>query len=163
MTSNVYVMDASSLIRINRENPRDIFEKVWKSLEQLVKEGGLISPKEVLDEIMGKDDGLSKWAKKQRKIFKNPTQRQVGYVQEILDEYPSIIDVKRRYSADPWVIALALERERTPQKTLHQMKNIVVTEEKRRGERVRIPLICDNLSIETMDVLTMFRQEGWKF
>ena len=64
MTSNVYVMDASSLIRINRENPRDIFEKVWKRLEQLVKGGGLISPKEVLDEIMGKDDGQVRRRKK---------------------------------------------------------------------------------------------------
>ena len=163
MTINRYIIDASSLIRINRENPQDIFEKVWKRLEHLGKEGRLISPKEVLDEITGKDDKLSRWAKKKRKIFKETTQKQVEYVQEILDKYPSIINVRNKYSADPWVVALALELERRPQKTLQDMKNIVVTEEKRRGNRICIPLICDDLSIESTDILTIFRQEGWKF
>ena len=49
------------------------------------------------------------------------------------------------------------------QKTLITIKRIVVTEEKLRGNKVRIPFVCSNNAIETVDIITLFRIEGWKF
>ncbi|MBU1199229.1 MAG: DUF4411 family protein [Nanoarchaeota archaeon] len=49
------------------------------------------------------------------------------------------------------------------QKTLVQIKRIVVTEEKTRGNRENIPFVSNEMSIEAIDVITLFRTEGWKF
>ena len=98
-----------------------------------------------------------------KKMFIEPTIKQINYVKDILKEYPAIIDIDRKYDADPWVIALALELSTDPQKTLYVIKKIVVTEEKKRGSRVRIPLICEDHSIKAIDIITMFRIEEWKF
>lgn len=163
MTTNCYISDTSSLVKLNRNNPLDVFPSIWKNLEILVSNNRLIAPKEVLNEINQNDDQLSKWAKSQKGMFIEPTPKQIGFVKNILRDYPSILDVDRKYDADPWVIALALEMATHPQKTLFTIKRIVVTEEKLRGNKVRIPLICEKNSIESIDIITLFRIEDWKF
>ncbi|CAD6491793.1 MAG: hypothetical protein FFODKBPE_00214 [Candidatus Argoarchaeum ethanivorans] len=163
MTSNCYIIDTSSLVQLNRNNPLDVFPTIWKKLEALIKENRLVAPKEVLLEISQNDDQLNKWAKNQKKMFKNLTQKQIEIVKKILDKFPSLIDVERKYDADPWVIALAAEMANSSQKTLFQVKRLIVTEEARRGNKVRIPLVSDDFSIESIDVISMFRIEGWKF
>ena len=96
-------------------------------------------------------------------MFVGETTEQIKIVKEILSTYPNLIKTDRLYAADPWVIALAIVMDRSPQKTLVEIKRIVVTEERLRGERVRIPLVCKDYSIESIDILEMFRVEGWKF
>jgi len=163
MTSNCYIIDTSSLVKLNRENPLDVYPTVWDKLESLVNNERLIAPKEVFQEISKNDDQLTKWAKTQKKMFKDPTPKQIEVVQKILKDYPALVDAERNFHADPWVIALAVELATDPQKRIYTIKRIVVTEEKLRGDKVRIPLVCDKLSIETIDIITMFRTEGWKF
>jgi hypothetical protein len=163
MTNNVYIIDSSSLIELNKHHAMDVFVSVWKNISELIKNDKFIAPREVLKEIENFDDSLAKWAKKQKKLFKNPTTRQIEIVQEILREYPSIVNIDAKHSADPWVIALAIEQSTNPQQTLFQIKRIVVTEEKLRGNKVRIPYICQNKKIESIDVVDLFRTEGWKF
>lgn len=163
MTSNCYIIDTSSLVKLNRENPLDVYLSVWQKLETLVTAGRLIAPKEVFNEINQNDDQLSNWAKKQRKMFKEPTPKQTELVKQILKDHPILIDIDRKYDADPWVIALAIEMATSPQKTIYQIKRVVVTEEKLRGNKENIPFVSNELSIEAIDVITMFRTEGWKF
>ncbi len=163
MTSNCYIIDTSSLVKLNRDNPLDVFPSIWDKLKGLIDDDRLIAPKEVFNEINQNDDQLSKWAKNQKKMFKEPTPRQIELVKEILDKYPSLIKADRRYDADTWIIALAIELATNPQKTIISIKRIVVSEEKLRGDKVRIPLVCDKYEIENMDLITMFRTEGWKF
>ncbi|RZN14978.1 MAG: DUF4411 family protein [Methanosarcinales archaeon] len=67
MTSNCYIIDTSSLVQLNRNNPLDVFPTIWKKLEALIKENRLVAPKEVLLEISQNDDQLNKWAKNQKK------------------------------------------------------------------------------------------------
>jgi rRNA maturation endonuclease Nob1 len=102
MTLNYYIIDTSSLIKLNRDNPLDVFPSIWKNLSNLVKNDRLIAPKEVLNEIKQNDDQLCKWAKKQKNMFKEPTAQQIHYVKEILKKYPAIVDIDSKYSADPW-------------------------------------------------------------
>ena len=163
MTNNVYIIDSSSFIELNKHHAMDVFVSVWKNISELIKNDKLIAPREVLKEIESFDDSLAIWAKKQKKLFKNPTTRQIEIVQEILREYPSIVNIDAKHSADPWVIALAIEQSTNPQQTLFQIKRIVVTEEKLRGKKVRIPFICQNKKIESIDLVDLFRTEGWKF
>ena len=163
MTSNNYIMDSSSLIELNRHNPVDIFPSLWKNMESLISKGLLVAPIEVLNEITERDDQLAKWAKEQTSFFRAPTQRQIEILKDVLKAYPSMVREDRKYDADPWVIALAKEMIADPQQTLTSIKRIVVTEEKLRGERVRIPYVCRKYNIDSIDIIEMFRIEGWKF
>lgn len=163
MTNNVYIIDTSSLVKLNRNNPIDVFPSIWEKLKFLSDNHRLVAPREVLNEIKQNDDMLSKWAKIQKNMFKWPNQRQIEIVQEILKEYPALIDTERKYDADPWVIALAVELSKNSQQTLFTIKRIVVTEEKLRENRVRIPFVCNKKSIEAIDVVELFRAECWKF
>lgn len=163
MTSNCYIIDTSSLVKLNKNNPLDVFPSIWKNLENLVDNDRLIAPREVLNEINQNDDQLSGWAKKQKKMFKNPTPAQIKIVQDILKEYPSLVDVDSKFSADPWVIALAIAMANSSQKTLVTVKRIVVTEEKVRGNQVKIPFVCGKNTIEAIDIIALFRIENWKF
>ena len=163
MTLTCYIIDTSSLIELSKSNPLDLYPIVWKKVEGLIYSNRLISPREVLNEISLRDDELTIWSKAHKELFIDPTPQQVNNVRDILSKYPSIINVKNRYSADPWVIALALERIEDPQQTLMIIKNFVVTEEKIRGEKVRIPYICQNFNVKAITIFEMFRIEGWVF
>jgi hypothetical protein len=163
MTTRVYIIDTSSLIELNKHNPMDIYHTLWKKMDDLVKNGRLFAPREVLDEIIRFDDSLTVWAKKHPSMFKDMSKEQIDIVKEILKKYPSLIKKGKRYAADPWVIALAIEMIRSPQSTLYEVKRVVVTEEKIRGNKVRIPYVCQEYTVEAIDVLDMFRSEGWKF
>ena len=163
MSSNFYIIDTSSLIELNKYNPRDVYPGPWNKIELLIKNDRLVAPKEVFNEIKEIDDSLSRWAKKQSKFFIPPNPKQIGIVKNILKEFPSLININRTYDADPWVIALAIELAKDPQKTLLTIKRLVVTEEKIRGNKVKIPFICEKYTIEVIDIIGMFRAEGWKF
>ena len=163
MTTNFYIIDSSSLIELNKHNAMDVYVSVWKNISELIQDDRLIAPREVLKEIQDYDDTLAKWAKKQKKLFKAPTARQIQVVQEILKDFPALIDVNAKHSADPWVIALAIELSSQSQQTLFKIKRIVVTEEKLRGNKVKIPFVCGQKSVECIDIVEMFRTEGWKF
>ncbi len=163
MTSNHYIIDSCSLMELNRHNPLDVFPSVWEKIEDLINKDLLVAPKEVLNEINEGDDKLANWAKKQNKLFKDPTNKQIDIVREILNKFPSLVKENRKYDADPWVIALAVELATSTQKTLISIKRIVVTEEKIRGNKVKIPFVCQKYEIESIDIIDMFRKESWTF
>lgn len=163
MTHDIYIIDSSSLIELSKHNAMDVFVSVWKNISQLINNDRLVAPKEVFNEIKDYDDALAKWARNQKGLFKEPTIRQIEIVQEILRDYPSLVDVNAKHSADPWVIALAIEMASSQQQTLFKIKRLVVTEEKLRGNKIRIPFVCSKKSIESIDIVGMFRAEGWKF
>jgi len=166
MAINYYVIDSSSLIELNRRYPIDVFPTLWKNMEKLIEKGHLISHKEVLKEISIMDDSLKKWAKQQKKFFKELDEKQMVIVRQILEKYPSLAKSDNETAAaDPFVIALAVEMGSTTQQTLlHTAKGrIIVTEEKLRGNKVKIPFVCKDYDIECINIIEMCRVEGWKF
>lgn len=118
MKQTRYIIDTSSLIELNKHNPMDIFQTPWKRIEELIKNKRLFAPKEVFNEINQYDDTLTAWAKQQADLFKEETADQIRIVKEILKTYPSLIKKDKRFAADPWVIALAIEMIKDPQKPL---------------------------------------------
>jgi len=168
MTSvkNYYVIDSCSLIELNRKYPIDIFPPVWQKIESLIDKGFLVSPKEVLKEIKKGDDHLKEWSKKQTKLFKDLTVKQIKIVEEILAKYPKWLNEDSLTPiADPFVIALAIDMETDIQKTLSETikKRIVVSEERISGKQTKVPYVCQEYNIECIFLIEMFRKEGWVF
>ena len=160
-----YVIDSSSLIELMRTNPIDIYETVWKKIDELIDGGRLVSPEYVRDEIRRGDDDLKKWANRRRKMFKSPTSSQIKRVAEILTEFPGLAhSSKDTTDADPFVIALASEKERMAIEDFGTAtERIVISEEKVRGNEHKIPLVCQHYKIRCIGIHEMFREEGWRF
>src|SRR3989338_9547423 len=163
---NFYVIDTSSLIDLNKRYPIDVFPSLWQKVEALIAKGHLISCREVLKEISVKDDALKKWAVKQKRLFRELDAEQGKIVKEILLKHPSLAQSENEVAAaDPFLIALAIVLSKDPQKTLGSdtKSHIIVTEEKLRGSRVKIPFVCQGYGIQCIPIIEMFRIEGWQF
>jgi hypothetical protein len=164
IVKTVYILDTSAFIELNKRWPSDIFEKLWDKLEELGRNGLIISPMEVKKELDHKDDKLKKWATENHWIFKDLDAPQLRKVVEIVTNYPGLVDVdKETPDADPFVIALASMED--PQQTLipTQKMRVVVSEERLKGHKTKIPYVCQQCKIECMTVLELFKKEGWKF
>ncbi len=163
MTTNQYIIDTSSLIELNKHNPIDVFPTVWDKLRSFSKGGYLIAPTEVFSEVKEGDDELVSWSKQNMNLFQPPTEKQIEILKDILKKYPASVKERRKYDADAWVIALALERKVSNQKEISERNRIVVTEERLDGEKIKIPLVCNKYGIDSINIIKMFRIEGWKF
>lgn len=159
---DIYCMDTSSLIEM-KEFPQDVFPNVWGSMDKLYKEGKLIIPVEVRKEIEQGDDELKRWVKDKKKIFIRPDKNQIKKTMEILEKYSFLAKAEKPGpNADPWLIALAIVKNGEEQEELFPNKYIVVTEESK--TRIdRIPAVCGDYNIECINLIELFRREGWKF
>ena len=163
---NFYVIDTSSLIDLNKRYPIDVFPSLWQKVNALIAKGNLISCREVLKEISVKDDALRKWAVKQKGLFRELDIEQSKKVREILAKYPALAQSETEVAAaDPFLIALAIVLSNDPQKTLglNTKTHVVVTEEKLRGNKIKIPFVCQDYKIQCIPIIEMFRIEGWQF
>ena len=148
-------MDTSALIDLKYLYPQDIFPTLWRELENKVKSGTVIAPKEVFNEIAKRDDELSRWTRRHKEMFKDLNDEQLGMVRKILAKHPGLVDIgKETPDADPFVVALAKAEG-----------DIVVTSEKPRnpGGRPKIPDVCEDCGIRWMPLIEFFKEMGWKF
>jgi len=111
----LFYIDTSALIRVFRFYPKELVKSMWKRLEKLFTSGIMISHIFVYEEITTEaknSDFLSKCITPLRSCFKRTTFTQANLVKKIIEEFPGIIDVqKEKNQADPWLIALAIERK----------------------------------------------------
>ena len=151
----IYCIDTSSLIAAWQERyPIENFPKFWDRIDDLVKEGRLISPIEVFNEIKKRSDDLHDWLKgRKRNMFQELDEEVQIEVANILQQFPRLVGEKKlRSSADPFVISLA-------RITGHQL----VTEEKPTGSlnRPNIPDVCAQLGISAIGILKVIQIEKW--
>lgn len=150
-----YVFDSNIFINLHRRQPIDIFPSLWNKIGDLMDDGTIISSQEVYDEIMIGGDDLEKWAKARKSCFLASSVPIQQEVRNILSTYRGLVEGgKKKNSADPFVIALAKQK---------QCK--VVTEEvrTRNEEAPKIPDICDAYQIECIDFVGFAREEKFTF
>jgi hypothetical protein len=123
------------------------------NLDELINQRVVIASEEVLDELEVKHDEAWEWAR-QRDMFV-PTDEEIQRtVSHILEEHPNLVDVRReRSGVDPFVIALAQVEHCT----------VVTGEGHGTSKRPKIPDVCEALRIRCIDVLQLFRDQGWAF
>jgi Domain of unknown function (DUF4411) len=158
-----YCVDTSAFIDLRVRYPKEVFPGVWNRVSELAKVRRLISPAAVQRELKGKADEVLQWARQRRRLFVRLDGTQQRIVRELLQRFPDFVDPNKLVpEADPFVIALALARNR--QEGLLPAQWAVVTQEKlSRSGRPKIPNVCAAFSVPCIDVLEMFRREKWRF
>src|ERR1700685_83340 len=153
-------VDTCSFIAL-RHYPRDLFDPLWNFMEELMAEGRLVAPHEVLRELSKQDDEIYKWAKSQKSAFINLDSDQGAVLNEILGAFPALAAaMKAGPHADPVVVSLALVRSRRDPNN----PCAVVTEEKLRGEGShKVPNVCKRFGLKPGTLLDVLREEGVKF
>lgn len=149
-----YSIDSSGVLDLFRYYPPDVFPTIWAQLDGASRSGNIFAIDEVYRELEKKDDAAFQWLKARLgMIVAIDTQIQES-VTKILAAHGRLVDTRRnRSSGDPFVIALAQARSMS-----------VVTGERASGviAKPNIPDVCAVLRIPCINVLTMFRNEGWK-
>ncbi|MEZ5721406.1 MAG: DUF4411 family protein [Paracoccaceae bacterium] len=152
--SNVFIQAANSYYAF------DIVPKFWDWIEGRIGEE-LYTVVPVKEEILKQNDDLSEWFKSVDdpswvlSVDDQPTQLQMPVITKHCVDYgyrPAGIS-KFLDGADPWVIACARERDWT-----------VVTHEESNPEtrkRVKIPDVCDNISVNNVRLFDVLRQLGF--
>jgi predicted nucleic acid-binding protein len=145
-----YVLDTNIFINMQRRHPPDIFESLWKKIDELIDNDAIVSCQEVLEELGRGDDSLVTWAKQRSKIFLKSDVRVQGIVRNILAKYPDFLTGSRKSNnADPFVIALAKLEGYT-----------LVSDETRAGgnQPPKIPNICYAYNIKLLKFVEFLRE-----
>lgn len=167
MADQIYCIDTSSLIDLNRRHPKDIFPGLWERLGELAQKGRLVAPREVFRELERGDDELVPWAREHIDMFQDLDEAQLEAVREILEQFPSFVDPdKETPEADPFVVAFAVVRNRVQSQSMFPRPYVVVAEERGRRsseQRPRIPDVCQHLGVSCLRTFELMRAEGWTF
>ena len=151
-----YCLDTSVLVEgWVRLYPKDVFPSIWGKIEEMVADGRLLSPDEVLNELKKQEDDLHKWAKGQTGLFHPLDIDLQRATQEILTEFPRMVESgKSRHQADVFVVALARITGRT-----------VVTQETPsvNSNKPKIPNVCKHYAIRCIDLLSLLREQNCNF
>lgn len=146
------MIDTCSLTKMRHTYPRDVFPAAWAMLTDLAEQEFMLSVEDVLEELAQFDDEIFQWAKEQVHIFLPLSASIQARAVQILTSHAGLLDLKKnKSSADPFVIATAMEHSCT-----------VITEEKSSSSPIRhkIPNVCEAYGVECIPILQMFRREG---
>ena len=151
----VYCIDSSALIGgYNRIYPAHVFVKLWDNMSDLVEDGRLVAPEEVLKELEYQRDDLTKWAKARKPMFHRPNYHETAFLSQIATDFKALSkSTVAANTADPFVVAMA---------KIHGY--IVISEEKRGSlKNPKIPQICKHYHVAHVPFLNLILAEGWVF
>ena len=149
-----YVIDACAIIDLWQRYPPKTFSRLWTRIEELVHEGRLRCPGQVLAELRRKDDDAADWLEKRKsKVVVREDAAIWTLSQKIVGLDPTLIDHSRmKPQADPFVIALA-----------KSLRWSVVTSERTKGfGAVNIQSVCRKQSVPCLTLVEFFGKEGWQ-
>jgi hypothetical protein len=154
----IYVFDSNALIDLFKHFYRNRFPSLWEKFDLSVKEGNIVSVREVFNEIEGYSDRLSEWAKSNRSFFQQPSPEELTFVAEIfkVSHFQSLVRVKERLQgkpvADPFVIAKA-----------KALNGCVITQEVKKPNAAGIPNICEHFGLDYSNLEGFMEREDWTF
>lgn len=156
-----YCLDSNVLIQAWRfyYSP-DICADYWEILNKFGKEGRILLPNSVFDEITKVDDDLTKWIKKSDIRRLAHTERVIQRWREIQEKDPLhkflVDNIKQRSLADPWIIAHAMDEGAC-----------VVTKENKETARpitrIKIPNVCDSMGVRWINDFQLAKELGIRF
>lgn len=156
----MYVFDSSPLINLFKHYYPERFPSLWEKFYRLKAEGGIISVREVLNEIQsyGYSDRLVEWTKENTDLFQQPDYEELLLVREIfqIKHFQNMLRKKEKMKgkpvADPFVVAKAKIQNKT-----------VVTLEKFKNNSAQLPNVCRHFEIPCINLEEFMDKEGWTF
>lgn len=152
-TSDIYIIDMSSLKELHDRYPKNLFPTIWEHIASLIQNDQLNSHIEVLREIRNtiySKDKLLLWSNKNKKIFSGMDDCQIGKMPLIKSKFnPAYWNNNMNRPApwaDPYLIAMALCEE-----------GIIITQE-HKTKANRIPPIAKELGIDSLNLLEFFQE-----
>ena len=155
----MYVFDNSPLSTLFRNYYPSRFPSLWKRFDILIKDGTIVSTREVLREINdGPIETLRAWAIDNHELFPAPTAVEGEYVTKIfaVGHLQQNIEMQKLLrggkNADPFVVAKGAVEKRA-----------VVTMEKFKDNAAKIPNICRHFGVPCITLEQFMGKEGWSF
>lgn len=159
----VFCFDTSAFIDINRYFINFI-PSLTSEMDKLFNSGSIISHEIVYEEITTsskKPDSLSKWIHPKRAFFHNITAEQAILVSQVVHKYPTLIHYnKEKDDADPWLIAMVIEKRSRPDLFSRFQEYAIVSAENASIPN-RLPSVCKNYSIKHFGLPGFFSALGW--
>lgn len=156
----VYCFDTSAFLALSRTHEKVIKldDAVWVHLGKMMEDESLISHLTVYEEIISGSKNpfeIVKWVEKNKKYFLSKTDAQRAQIPEIVRKFPDLIDFAReREQADPWLIALALEKGR--EATLFDVQVCIVVTQENPNSSKKIPVACKAFKVGHVSLREFF-------
>jgi len=156
VSSVEYVLDSSPLIKLNRDQPMELYPSVWEKIEELMASGRAILPSEAKREIDHKDDPLKAWLNLRPSVVLEATGADLAAVQRISVAHQDWVQ-GRKNAADPFIIAAAITHGA-----------VIVTDERFAGAgavgtNIRLPNVAAEHGVECIGFTELVRREQWRF
>jgi len=120
----------------------------------------------VYDEIVsdsGPKDDIGRLIAKYKSSFFSITNKQGKLALEILANFPRLIDPRaKRDEADPWIIALVIEKMEEENLFGKDSDFVVVSAESEKSDS-KIPAVCKHFNVRHLNLFQFFEDNGWKF
>lgn len=151
---------------MHRHYPHRILPDLWKHIEDLFKRKRIFSHEIVYEEIVpgsGTKDELGKLIAKHKSSFYPITNRQGQIALDILANFPRLIDPRsKKDEADPWVIALSVEKMEG-ENLFGKNSDIVIVSAESEKSDTKIPAVCKRYDVRHMNLFAFFEDNGWEF
>lgn len=164
--NNIYFIDSSALITVNRFYPSSVFPDLWKHIDELFKKKRMFSHDMVYDEIIpssGPKDDIGKLISKHKSSFYPITNKQGQLAVKILATFPRLIDPRaKKDEADPWIIALVIEKMEEENLFGKDSDFVLVSAESEKSD-TKIPAVCRHFKVRHLNLFQFFEDNGWEF
>ncbi|HQU83596.1 MAG TPA: DUF4411 family protein [Pyrinomonadaceae bacterium] len=165
---NIYCIDTSALITMQRYYPLRMLPDLWKHLEELFINNKITSHEFVFDEIVPSDkkaqkDDLATLIAKYKNNFKSISKRQAQLVPQIISTFPHLIDPRsKKDQADPWIIAMVIEMMEEVNLFDKDSDFVIISTESEKSSN-KIPAVCKHYKVRHMNLFEFFEDNGWQF
>lgn len=167
-SQNIYCVDTSALITMQRYYPMRMLPDLWKHLEELFIDERITSHDFVYDEIVPKDknavkDDLASVISKYKVNFKPISKRQAQLVPQIISLFPTLIDPRsKKDQADPWIVAMVVEMMEKVNLFEKDSDFVIVSTESEKSSS-KIPAVCKQYRVRHMNLFEFFEDNDWQF
>jgi len=147
-----YIFDTSSFLsqKDNEPHRRHLFKNLWGEIDELIRQGCIVTCSEVKEEI--KDEDIIEWFQSVNCQVLDINDAVQTNVIKVVTTRPELVDFKQvKSSCDAFIIATAMEYNLT-----------VVTEENKDSYK-KIPQVCKDLGVKSIDIIGLCEEEGWLF
>jgi len=156
----MYIFDTNVFRTLGHYYPSR-FPTIWERIDRLVREGRLLSVREVRNELeyVSASDHVNAWVKSNRRVFRPASPKECRMVAEIFqkEQYRGLVRRKNILNgwpvADPFIIAAAKAHP----------DGCVVTQESNKSNGARIPTVCDELKVKWLNLEGFLEEQGLKY